>query len=168
MKTLFISTTLLLLGISVNAKLVRYCQVSYKNSNQWSRTKVIEILFLTGKELITKTGDENYNQSSVYCVVLNEKNNENGDDVVELDDPLLAVGDTFDEEDFVNAYRFKPQLDGTQTVDNQRISWKITGKEDDQFVHAIEEKNNRKKHLDGVASRNNKKQQKEIYKPEEE
>ncbi len=174
MKTLFVALAALFFSMSVHAKLVRYCQVSYKTSQGWSQTKVLEILFLTGKELIAKTKEDSYKTDAIYCVILNGKNNENGDDVVELKDPLLAVGDSFDEEDFLNAYRFKTQLEGVQALENQTISWKIIGKEDDQFIHAIEEKNNRKKYTNKIASRNTAEQpnsstaNKEVIKPQEE
>lgn len=97
---------------TASAAVRRWIDVEYERGDgSRSDTYTIEVTFATGRELNKTTRSYRYNSFSNYALFWV------GSDevaIIELDGFLIGVWGEFDAEDFRRAFRFQPELPGTQ------------------------------------------------------
>lgn len=99
----------------------RYCQIQYKTKGEWSKPYLMQVTFITGKELNDATKSYDYDSFSQYTVAFFGKGKAA---VIKLKSSLLSVGDTFDGSHFSSMFSFS----GVTGTDQSKREWKIEAK----------------------------------------
>jgi hypothetical protein len=99
----------------------RYCQIQYKTKGEWSKPYLMQVTFITGKELNDATKSYDYDSFSQYTVAFFGKGKAA---VIKLKSSLLGVGDTFDGSHFSSMFSFS----GVTGTDQSKREWKIEAK----------------------------------------
>lgn len=137
MKKIFLIIIILITTFSAYANVRRICNVRYKTEEGWSKYYTLEVQFVTGLELIKMTDDYKYTTYSNYCLIWFENG---GVAILEIDD-ILLVGDTFDREDFIDAFNYRPELDCKQINGKSKRKWEVVAKDGVNYIDPREKDN---------------------------
>jgi len=124
----FLLAVSVFLAIPSYAGVSRTCVVQYETSDGWSKEYFMSVNFLTGKELNKATKTFKYNAFSTYAAIWF---GEGEVALVEVDRPMIGIGDTFDASDFSTQFRIISSVDGK---DQQDKKWRLETKKGIKFI----------------------------------
>jgi hypothetical protein len=112
-------------------RLPRLCKVSYETEYGWSREVVVEVEFLTGRQLNRATRSYTYDIYANYALIWFSQ-----DDVAILkcEEFLYGVGEDFDNEDFRKLCQFRTSAEFVQVNSDSPRRWRVTGKDYFRYV----------------------------------
>lgn len=114
----------------------RLVEVSYERSSGRSDGEVMEVTFMTGKELNKATKSYDYQQFSNYALLWF---GEGEVALVEISTFLVGVGEEFDAEDFRKLFRFGMTVDGKQVNSERPRQWYFEGKKSGRWIDPREQ-----------------------------
>jgi hypothetical protein len=122
---------LIIFPFTLQAYISRICKVSYETRDGWSSEYLMEVNFLTGRELNKATKSFDYSSFSNYVLLWFD---EGEVAILELDDFLIGVGEEFDNEDFQRLFQFQTTADFKQVNSLYERKWRIRAKDFITFI----------------------------------
>ena len=118
------------------AGIKRWCNVQYEEEYGWSKEYKMQVEFVTGQELNTRTKSYKYHVYSKYCLLWFT---DGGVAIEEIKD-YFTCGNEFDDEAFQSLFGFKYSIICNQinTDKEEPVRWKITGKNYSGFIDPID------------------------------
>jgi len=107
MRNFVIISMLLLISFNSFSAVKRICKVKYQTEDGWSKEYTMEVEFITGSELNEATHTYKYQSYSKYCCIWFS---DGGVAIVEITDYISISGQTFEDEDFKNAFPYNREF----------------------------------------------------------
>lgn len=130
MKLCFLCFLLLIL-FTTNATVKRSCKVKYKTEEGWSKDYLLQVQFMTGRELKKAVNSNEYRESYSYALIWFE---EGQVAIIELSTGYENFGEDFDPEDFRKIFSYRTQIEGEQVNNKRKTEWEIQGKDYGGFI----------------------------------
>lgn len=129
---------LICFNIEGNAAVRRFCFVQYETQYGWSKSYKMEVTFLTGFELSRNTGNYNFDLYGKYALLWFGE----GEVAILKINSYAITGTELNRNDFRSLFMFSSSVDAVQVNDEEKTTWRITGKNYLSFVDVVDEREN--------------------------
>jgi hypothetical protein len=114
------------------ARINRFCKVSYKTEDGWSKEYTMEVSFATGQELFNAMMSSDFQLTKHYALLWFDEDNVA---ILEIEESYpLITGIKFENRDFRNLFMFNDTVSCRQIRFNIGKKWRIKAKESLLFI----------------------------------
>jgi hypothetical protein len=130
------------------ARVARYCLVSYETRQGWSEEKLHDVTFQTGRELNAATKSSRFDMFDKYALVWFAQDQVA---IIRLSGFVIA-GSEFSADNFRNMFLITDSVEGEQVNGNGERKWRLRAKQSFKFIDPRAERDEPNEQSPSVAS----------------